>query len=123
MSFADTPEPPYYSVVFNSQRTTGDSNNYAAIADRMIELAEQQPGFLGVESVRDASGFGITVSYWKDCDSIESWYQVGEHQDAQSQGRSKWYEQYVVRVCKVERQYSFQDHGEQIEIRNALPKT
>ena len=61
---AATPEPPYLAVIFSSQRTDGDQG-YGAMAERMVELAREQPGFLGVESARDAEGFGITVSYWE----------------------------------------------------------
>lgn len=66
---AQTPEPPYYAVIFTSHRTEGD-NGYAEMADRMVELASQQPGFLGVESARE--GVGITVSYWSDLESIKN---------------------------------------------------
>lgn len=48
---AATPEPPYYVVMFTSQRTDVEAG-YAEAAQRMLELAAQQPGFLGVESVR-----------------------------------------------------------------------
>jgi heme-degrading monooxygenase HmoA len=81
-SFASTPEPPYYAVIFSSQRTDGD-RGYAHMADRMIELAAQQPGYLGVETVRDATGFGITVSYWTSLDAISGWKQHLDHQAAQ----------------------------------------
>lgn len=57
---ANTPEPPYYAVIFTSERTDVDEG-YAAMAERMLALARTQPGFLGVESARD--GVGITVSY------------------------------------------------------------
>ena len=69
-NFAQLPEPPYYAVIFSSQRTDGDKG-YAAMADRMAELASQQPGYLGAESVRDAQGFGITVSYWESLEAIK----------------------------------------------------
>ena len=46
-AFARTPEPPYFAVIFTSQRTEGD-HGYDAMADRMVELATKQPGFLGV---------------------------------------------------------------------------
>ena len=58
-TFAPTPSPPYYAVIFTSQRTEGDQG-YADIAERMVELAAEQPGFLGVESARGAGGFGST---------------------------------------------------------------
>jgi len=102
---ARTPEPPYYAVIFTSQRTPGDQG-YAAMATRMVELAAGMPGYLGAESVRAADGSGITVSYWKDEASIAHWKQHGEHLDAQHQGQSSWYARYSVRVARVERAYT-----------------
>lgn len=99
---AATPEPPYYAVIFTSQRTE-DIQGYAAMSDRMVELARQQPGFLGVESARDVAGFGITVSYWRDEASIAAWKAHAEHAVAQRLGRERWYEAFGLRVCRVER--------------------
>ncbi|THF52353.1 antibiotic biosynthesis monooxygenase family protein [Allorhizobium terrae] len=104
--FATLPAPPYYVVCFSSTRTDGDKG-YGAMADAMVNLASQQPGFLGVESARGADGFGITNSYWADEISIRNWKKVVDHLAAQSQGRTEWYNHYEVRVAKVERAYSF----------------
>jgi heme-degrading monooxygenase HmoA len=101
-----TPSPPYYAVIFTSQRTSGDAG-YGEAADRMAELAAQQPGYLGVESVRDANGLGITVSYWKDEASIKNWRLNLEHTAIREQGRKQWYEAFEVRIAKVERAYNF----------------
>ena len=101
---ARTPAPPYYAAIFTSERTAGD-HGYAQMAERMLELAAQQPGFLGAESVRDADGFGITVSYWADERAIAQWKAQAEHQGAQQAGKSKWYVDFRVRVAKVERAY------------------
>jgi len=101
---ATTPEPPYYAVIFTSQRTAGE-RGYGAMADRMLELAAQQPGYLGVESVRDAEGFGITVSYWTSEEAIRAWKANTEHQVAQQAGMKTWYGDYALRVAKVERAY------------------
>ena len=101
---AKTPPPPYYAVIFTSVRTDGD-NGYAAMADRMMELAKNQPGFLGVESAREQ--IGITVSYWKDLESIRKWKDNPEHQVAQRKGKEAWYEQFTTRIAKVERDYTF----------------
>lgn len=105
-SFADTPEPPYYAVIFSSRRTAVD-DGYATVASRMLELAREQPGFIGAESVRDASGYGITVSYWVSEEAIKAWKADVEHLAAQELGRSTWYERFHVRVSKVERAYAF----------------
>jgi len=75
------------------------------MAERMEALAAQQPGFLGIESVRDADGVGITVSYWNSEEAIDNWKRNSEHQIAQQLGKRLWYGDYVLRVAKVERAY------------------
>jgi heme-degrading monooxygenase HmoA len=102
--FAKTPKPPYYAVIFASQRRPGD-DGYGAMAERMAELAAAQPGYLGVETTRDAEGFGITVSYWRDEASILAWRSDIEHTAARERGRRDWYRQYELRVARVERAY------------------
>ncbi len=99
---AKTPKPPYFAVIFTSTRTQGD-NGYREMATRMIELAEQQTGFLGVESAREE--VGITVSYWADLESIKKWKLNAEHLEAQKSGRRTWYDSFKVRISKVERDY------------------
>jgi heme-degrading monooxygenase HmoA len=103
--FADTPEPPYYAVIFTAQRTEGD-NGYGAMAKRMMELALAQPGCLGAESTRDAEGLGITVAYFRDQASIAAWREHAEHLAAQRLGRERWYAHYELRIARVERAYS-----------------
>jgi heme-degrading monooxygenase HmoA len=103
--FARTPTPPYYAVIFTSQRTEGDKG-YDAMADEMFKLALTQPGCLGAESVRGASGLGITVAYFTDEASIHAWKQNLRHLAAQRLGKERWYSHYELRVAKVERAYS-----------------
>jgi heme-degrading monooxygenase HmoA len=101
-----TPEPPYYAVIFSSQRTEGD-RGYGKMADLMVELASQQKGFLGVESARDED-LGITVSYWESLESIKAWKDHAAHRVAQDRGKTEWYKNFSLRVCKVERQNFFE---------------
>ncbi len=108
MSFARTPDPPYYAVIFTSTRTAVDEG-YEAVAGRMVELAALQPGFLGVESTRGADGLGITVSYWSSLDAIAAWKSQAEHRIAQTHGRRKWYQHFETRIALVERAYSGPD--------------
>lgn len=103
---AKSPAPPYYAVIFTSVRTEGD-NGYAKMADEMTELGVDQPGFLGVESVRDAEGAGITVSYWDSLEAIENWRNHPRHREAQKSGQELWYKSFATRVCKVERHGRF----------------
>ena len=99
----------YYAVVFTSQRTAGEGAEYAATAERMLELARSMPGFLDVESARGDDGIGITVSYWQDLESIRHWREHAEHQTAQQLGRDRWYAWYKLRICKVESEYGRND--------------
>jgi len=104
---ATTPEPPYYAVIFASLRTRQDDEGYAAAANRMVQLASEQPGYLGVDSVRDATGVGITVSYWSSEAAIAAWRRHAEHAIVREQGRKSWYVEYELRVAKIERAYGF----------------
>jgi heme-degrading monooxygenase HmoA len=106
LDFARTPEPPYYAVIFASRRNEWDPDGYAAAAERMLELAAKQPGFLGVDSARDAAGFGITVSYWRDEAAIAAWKRQSDHAAIRIRGRKLWYQHFEVRVAKVERAYA-----------------
>ena len=102
MEIVRTPQPPYTAVIFTSLRTEGE-NGYERMSARMGALAEEQPGFLGMESARE--GLGITVSYWRDEAAARAWKQVAEHLIAQQRGREVWYADYQVRVATVTRSY------------------
>jgi heme-degrading monooxygenase HmoA len=103
-AFAALPEPPYYVVIFTSTRTQ-DDNGYGAMAERMVDLAAQQPGYLGVESTRGADGFGVTLSYWSSLEAIAAWKRNAEHLEAQRKGYTGWYAHFEVKVARVERAY------------------
>lgn len=102
-----TPQVPYYAVIFTSERTERD-NGYEKMGDKMLELVSKQPGFLGVESLYDNNGKGITVSYWDSLDAIKSWKENSLHMAAQEKGKSEWYRSFGLRVCKVERDNFFE---------------
>lgn len=107
---ADLP-PGAVAVIFHSVRRGVDARGvddegYAAMAERMDALAAQQPGYLGVRSVRDPqTREGITVSYWRDDASARAWKAVAEHLEAQRRGREEWYAEYDVIVAEVVRAY------------------
>lgn len=101
---ANTPKPPYYAVIFTSVRTEV-SQGYSEMSEKMIELASLQEGFLGVEAARNE--IGITVSYWKDLESIKKWRENIEHTTAREKGRTDWYKSFKTRIALVERDYDF----------------
>lgn len=103
--FSNTPEPPYYAVIFTSTLGPRD-DGYDAMGKALVELAERQPGYLGIETTRGDDNLGITVSYWEDEASILAWKQQTQHLMAQKNGIEKWYSHYELRVAKVERAYT-----------------
>ena len=94
----------YYAVIFTSTRTEVETG-YAEMATKMVELAKNQPGFIGVESARNE--IGITVSYWESLEAIQNWKANLVHLEAQEKGKTAWYKNYKVRIAKVEREYEF----------------
>jgi heme-degrading monooxygenase HmoA len=98
----------YWAVIFTSLRAASEGDGYDELSVRMVELAEQQPGFLGVESARGADGLGITVSYWNSEEAIRNWKANAEHRVAQRKGHEGFYERWFTRVARVERAYSFE---------------
>lgn len=103
--YAQTPTPPYYAVIFCSVRTEAEEG-YALMADKMMQLAKQQKGFLGVETAQNE--LGITISYWDSLTAIQNWKNHAYHSIAQQLGQNRWYRRYKIRIAKVERDYEFE---------------
>lgn len=101
---AETGKTPYYAVIFTSLRSEIE-DKYSETAERMLQLAMKEKGFLAFESAREE--IGISISYWKSLDAIKKWKENSEHLIAQSLGKEKWYKAFNVRIAKIERDYGF----------------
>ena len=102
--FARTPAPPYVAVIFTSQHTGRADPAYQAAGEEMLALAQQQPGFLGIESASNPDGFGITVSYWATEDDARAWGANARHREIQARGRTEWYRSFTTRIARVDKQ-------------------
>jgi len=105
MVFHPNSKLPYYAVIFSSQMNSKDSG-YIQMAEQMVELAKLQEGYLGIDSCRSETGFGVTVSYWKTKEAIQKWKKHVDHIGAQRLGRERWYQDYHLHIAKIEREYS-----------------
>ncbi|MFF1878384.1 antibiotic biosynthesis monooxygenase family protein [Leifsonia sp. NPDC058230] len=99
-------DTPYYAVIITTE-SSGDDEGYAAMARRMAELGAAQPGYLGNASMSGGEGREVSIFYYRDEESIRSWYRHDEHREAQKLGRERWYSRYEIEVCRVERRYDF----------------
>ena len=97
----------YYAVIFTAQQSLSGDNMYEITADRMVALAQQQPGFLGVESVSGDDWICITVSYLTDRGAITQWRGHAEHMVAQAMGRQEFYDWYRIRIAEVVSERAF----------------
>lgn len=93
-----------YAVIFTS-KLNDPSIGYSEMAEKMELLAKRQAGYLGIDSARNE--LGITVSYWESLEAIKLWKANLEHQEAQYLGKQKWYAWYDIKICKIERHYTF----------------
>ncbi len=100
---ATTPQPPYYAVVAPAQ-LSADVQGYPQMALRLMEVAREVDGFLGIESCIHGH-FTIAVSYWRSLEAIEAWRRHSQHLLAKELGKTRWFESYVTRIARVERAY------------------
>lgn len=95
------------AVIFRSRLSGADAEGYAEAAARMDALAAEQSGYLGMESVHDAAGEGITVSWWADEAAARAWRDHPEHEATREAGRARWYDWYELAVTETVRAYSW----------------
>ena len=97
-----------YSVIFTSTRTRHADELYAEWLEITSKLVQEIPGFISSFSHRDpTTRKGVTVAYFETEESLLAWKELPRHLEAQSLGRSDFYQEYEVFVCKVERHYSW----------------
>ena len=52
---------------------------------------------------------GVAVVYFADAEPITAWARDPEHRVAKQRGREEWYSHYMIRICRVEREYGRPD--------------
>jgi uncharacterized protein len=103
----DLPEQVWTVSFANGRPADSDEDGYSEMGDEMDSLAKRQPGFVSVNSVRSNGGEGITVSRWSSIAAMVSWRRVAAHQEAQRNGRARWYDWYRSDVARVDRTSEF----------------
>lgn len=107
MSHPALPRPPYLVAILRYHRNGEDSQGYENARRDMFELARLQPGFLGMESIGDPDGDGVTLSYWTDEASIRAWRAQDAHGVIREKDRRGWYDRYALQIARVERAYGW----------------
>lgn len=94
-------------TIFRSRLRPGSEREYARVAERMDELAAQQPGFLGIKTFVAPDGERVSLVEFAAAADALAWRNHPEHREAQRLGREQFYAAYDVIVCTPLRRYTF----------------
>ncbi|PHQ79110.1 MAG: antibiotic biosynthesis monooxygenase [Coxiella sp. (in: Bacteria)] len=95
-----------YCVLFKSQLNNPDDPNYEKMAEKMLALAQQQPGVIDFAHYLSAdSDSRMSIIHFESEEAISAWKNNVKHQVAQKLGKEKWYKSYQVEICDVLRSY------------------
>ena len=97
-----------FVVIFRSTRLLDHSELYQEWSEKMEQLVVMQDGYQSHFSFRDPeTREGVTVSYFDSEESIKQWHNNPEHLQAQSLGRTHFYESFSVEVAEIRRRYEW----------------
>lgn len=99
---------PQVVCIFRSTRSDHSASEYAEWSRQMEQLVATMPGYITHSSFRDdASGQGVTISYFRSMEDVVAWRRVPDHREAQALGRSSFYTAYEIEVAEIVRQYGW----------------
>ncbi|MCH8131228.1 MAG: antibiotic biosynthesis monooxygenase [Myxococcales bacterium] len=86
-------------VVFRSKLRSEHEREYRAVAERMLALARQAPGFVSFKSFAAEDGERVSLIEFESRDAAHQWGDHAEHRDAQKLGRERFFSEYTIQVC------------------------
>ena len=95
-----------FAVIFKTFRDLPVPQDYLDINLELQEKVKEIDGFIGVESVGNDRGYGLSISYWSSIESIKEWRNLALHLEAQKLGSQKFYKYYKVEICELKEEYS-----------------
>jgi ribosomal-protein-alanine N-acetyltransferase len=102
--FSSPNKQPYFAIILSS-RLIIDDMVHRIMIEKMISLAKEKTGFLGVES--GGGEIGFLVTYWQTKEAAEAWLDHDMHRRVLSIGESFWYEEYSLKLFEVLSDMSF----------------
>lgn len=102
------------AVIFEVTPAAGKKDEYFTIAAALKPVLEKVEGFISIErfqSINDPEKV-LSLSFWKDEESIKQWRNTEMHRLAQSKGRESIFKDYRLRIADVSRDYGMLDRKE-----------
>lgn len=95
------------AVIFEVEPAHGNPDPYLHIAAGLIDELKAVDGFISVERFQSLSDPGklLSLSFWRDEESVKRWRTLESHRRAQEAGRGGVFANYRLRVAQVLRDY------------------
>ena len=94
-------------TVFRTRLRPGLRDEYVALVERMIELARTMPGYISHKGFFAEDGERVTIVEFEHEEGMTAWRTHPEHRVAQKLGREKYYLEYSLQVCRLDRESKF----------------
>lgn len=101
------------AVIFEANSHLDKQARYLEIASELRPLLERIDGFIAIERFQSLLEPGkiLSLSWWRDEESVLAWNKNVFHQEAQAEGRESIFSYYRIRVAHVFRDYSSENRG------------
>src|ERR1700691_757216 len=96
-------------TVFRSRLRPGVREEYVTLVDRMNEIAQTMPGYISHKGYFADDGERVTIVEFEHEEGLHAWRTNPEHMAAQRLARQKYYTEYHVQVCTLDRETTFKE--------------
>ena len=95
-------------VVFEFSTKPSMSNEYFREVELLKEEIKNEQGFISAERYKSNTkkDYYVSISTWKDKQSVENWHKNKRHQVSQNKGKEKIFKSFRIRVAEVFKDYS-----------------
>jgi heme-degrading monooxygenase HmoA len=102
------------AVIFEFTPAEGRFADYKALADGLNDEVRNFDGFISIERFESitAKGKFVSLSFWRDEESVRKWRNLQKHREAQKKGRGGIFKSYRLRIAKVVRDYTMDERAE-----------
>ena len=102
------------AVIFEVLPADGKRDEYFALAEKLRPALSKIDGFISIERFQGITHPGkiLSLSFWKDEESVAHWRNVEVHRQAQAKGRTSVFSDYRLRVAHVVRDYGMNDRAQ-----------
>ncbi|WP_044200866.1 antibiotic biosynthesis monooxygenase [Flammeovirga sp. OC4] len=108
------------AVLFEVLPKEEQKQEYLEIASKLRPMLEEMEGFISIERFQSLQNPKkmLSLSYWKDEKSIETWRKNILHREEQAAGKNSIFSKYTIRVGQIIREYTNESRKEAPEDSN-----